>query len=79
MTDPFPSATNSRAGAESHSPAVPHNEATSMRTVVSSSLIGTTIEWFDFFAYSTAAALCSTPCSSPPMTLSSARFWLSAV
>lgn len=29
----------------------------SMRTIVTSSLIGTTIEWFDFFAYSTAAAL----------------------
>jgi MFS family permease len=28
-----------------------------MRTIVTSSLIGTTIEWFDFFAYSTAAAL----------------------
>lgn len=29
----------------------------SMRTIAFSSLMGTTIEWFDFFAYSTAAAL----------------------
>lgn len=32
-------------------------QASGMRAVVTSSLIGTTIEWFDFFAYSTAAAL----------------------
>lgn len=29
----------------------------SIRTIVGSSVIGTTVEWFDFFAYSTAAAL----------------------
>lgn len=29
----------------------------SMRTIALSSLMGTTVEWFDFFAYSTAAAL----------------------
>ena len=29
----------------------------SMRTIALSSLLGTTVEWFDFFAYSTAAAL----------------------
>lgn len=28
-----------------------------IRTVVASSVVGTTVEWFDFFAYSTAAAL----------------------
>lgn len=28
-----------------------------MRTIVASSVVGTTVEWFDFFAYSTAAAL----------------------
>jgi len=28
-----------------------------MRTIVLSSVVGTTVEWFDFFAYSTAAAL----------------------
>lgn len=28
-----------------------------IRTIVASSVIGTTVEWFDFFAYSTAAAL----------------------
>jgi len=29
----------------------------SIRTIVASSVVGTTVEWFDFFAYSTAAAL----------------------
>ncbi|MGW5381050.1 MFS transporter [Nocardia sp. NPDC003963] len=57
MTDPSPSATASSAGAESPSPRAQDGAVTSMRTVVSSSIIGTTIEWFDFFAYSTAAAL----------------------
>lgn len=34
------------------------NETSSqMKTIVASSVIGTTVEWFDFFAYSTAAAL----------------------
>lgn len=28
-----------------------------IRTIVASSVVGTTVEWFDFFAYSTAAAL----------------------
>lgn len=31
--------------------------APGIRTIVASSVIGTTVEWFDFFAYSTAAAL----------------------
>ncbi|GAA3666441.1 MFS transporter [Microbacterium marinilacus] len=30
---------------------------TQLRTIVASSVVGTTVEWFDFFAYSTAAAL----------------------
>ena len=34
-----------------------NSQPSRMRAIVASSLIGTTIEWFDFFAYSTAAAL----------------------
>lgn len=34
-----------------------HALGPSMRTIALSSLMGTTVEWFDFFAYSTAAAL----------------------
>lgn len=34
-----------------------HAPGPSMRTIAFSSLMGTTVEWFDFFAYSTAAAL----------------------
>lgn len=34
-----------------------HAPEPSMRTIAFSSLMGTTVEWFDFFAYSTAAAL----------------------
>ena len=30
---------------------------TSLRRVIAASLIGTTIEWYDFFLYGTAAAL----------------------
>lgn len=40
---------------------VTRDEATTgksqIRTIVASSVVGTTVEWFDFFAYSTAAAL----------------------
>ncbi|OLT43224.1 MFS transporter [Saccharomonospora sp. CUA-673] len=34
-----------------------HEGGTKHRTVLSSSLIGTTIEWYDFFLYSTAASI----------------------
>src|SRR4026207_1423978 len=33
------------------------SEATPLRRVVGASLIGTTIEWYDFFLYTSAAAL----------------------
>ena len=33
------------------------DEAASMRTVVAASAIGTTIEWYDFLIYATAASL----------------------
>ena len=33
------------------------SEATPLRRVVMASLIGTTIEWYDFFLYGSAAAL----------------------
>src|SRR5215216_5583284 len=39
------------------SPATEHTPASSIRTVAFASLIGTTIEWYDFFLYGTAAAL----------------------
>src|ERR1051326_324945 len=41
---------------ESHQP-MTDSRSTSIRTVALASLIGTTIEWFDFFLYGTAAAL----------------------
>jgi MFS transporter, MHS family, shikimate and dehydroshikimate transport protein len=34
-----------------------NDEAASMRTVVAASAIGTTIEWYDFLIYATAASL----------------------
>jgi MFS transporter, MHS family, shikimate and dehydroshikimate transport protein len=34
-----------------------HDQAASMRTVVAASAIGTTIEWYDFLIYATAASL----------------------
>src|SRR6188474_3028681 len=39
------------------SPATQNAPASSIRTVAFASLIGTTIEWYDFFLYGTAAAL----------------------
>src|SRR5687767_4346334 len=39
------------------SPAAPQAPASSVRTVALASFIGTTIEWYDFFLYGTAAAL----------------------
>lgn len=38
-------------------PSAPRKPEPGIRTIVASSVIGTTVEWFDFFAYSTAAAL----------------------
>ena len=38
-------------------PTTPQTPASSVRTVALASLIGTTIEWYDFFLYGTAAAL----------------------
>jgi MHS family shikimate/dehydroshikimate transporter-like MFS transporter len=35
----------------------PADKAVSMRTVVAASAIGTTIEWYDFLIYATAASL----------------------
>lgn len=37
--------------------ATPETAPAGIRTIVVSSLVGTTVEWFDFFAYATAAAL----------------------
>ena len=41
-------------------------QAASMRTVVAASAIGTTIEWYDFLIYSTAASLVLNKLFSPP-------------
>jgi MFS family permease len=41
-------------GASDSGTAAPRSQ---IRTIVASSVVGTTVEWFDFFAYSTAAAL----------------------
>ena len=41
------------------------SERSSIRQVVAASFIGTTIEWYDLLLYGTAAAWCSTSCSSP--------------
>jgi MFS family permease len=38
-------------------PTAESRSGSSIRTIVSSSVIGTVVEWFDFFAYSTAAAM----------------------
>lgn len=53
---------NARAGQPSSSGvpagiANPVQEPSAPRTVVASSLVGTTVEWYDFFLYSTAASL----------------------
>ena len=37
----------------------------SVRRVIVASLIGMSLEWYDFFIYGTAAALVFTSCSSP--------------
>src|SRR5690625_3562295 len=39
------------------SPALPAGKKTSLKKVAAASSIGTTIEWYDFFIYGTAAAL----------------------
>src|SRR5579863_4483689 len=41
----------------SHPAAQPDTATSSMRTVVAASAIGTTIEWYDFLIYGTAASL----------------------
>jgi hypothetical protein len=47
------------------------DQAASMRTVVAASAIGTTIEWYDFLIYATAASLVLNKLFSPPRT----RWW----
>jgi len=47
------------------------DQAASMRTVVAASAIGTTIEWYDFLIYATAASLVLNKLFFPPRT----RWW----
>ena len=46
-------------------------KAASMRTIVAASAIGTTIEWYDFLIYATAASLVLNKLFFPPRT----RWW----
>ena len=43
-------------------------KAASMRTIVAASAVGTTIEWYDFLIYATAAALVLNKLFSRPKT-----------
>lgn len=53
MTSASTATRGSGAASGKNGPAAPSQ----IRTIVASSVVGTTVEWFDFFAYSTAAAL----------------------
>lgn len=44
-----------------------------LRTVVLQSLVGTTVEWYDFFLYGTAAGIVFPSCSSPAPSRPSVR------
>src|SRR5262245_64830107 len=51
------SATPAAASPSPSSPSDPATPSASLKRIVSASLVGTTIEWYDFFLYGSAAAL----------------------
>src|SRR3954463_9048785 len=56
MSSPVPTVTSSTTSSTASEDAAPGTSST-VRTALLSSLIGTTIEWYDFFLYATAASL----------------------
>ncbi|MGP3912683.1 hypothetical protein [Nonomuraea sp. 10N515B] len=50
------------------------SSAQQTRRVILASLIGTSLEWYDFFLYTTAATLVFPSCSSPGSTRSTRRW-----
>src|SRR4051795_13256654 len=57
MSSPVPTVTSSTTPSTTSDDAAARGTSSTVRTALLASLVGTTVEWYDFFLYATAASL----------------------